>query len=85
MLTIILRKKHFLDVSFTNSHDCPLARALKERYKTTDVKVLIRFAWVGEEHRTLKVPYTYYNFIKDLMRAAQETDPEASIHAVVFR
>ena len=83
MLTIALKKKHF-GGDFNNNQDCPVARALKEKYKTRDALVRTFDARVGNETRRFDKDYTPLEPARDMKIAAQEVDPEAVIRKVAF-
>lgn len=84
MLTIHLKKKHFTTDDFISGNACPIANALKERYKTDNVLVGFHYAYVEAERRFLRKPYLGTNFRADQKVAAKAKSPEDIIRTVVF-
>jgi len=87
MLTIQLKKKHFFTDSWNDINFCPIANALKERYKvgSGEVVVGIDFAYVKSTKRIMKESYLEKDYNKDMKKIKSEmVDPETVIREIKF-
>jgi len=92
MLTIELKKKHFTGSSWS-SFNCPIYKALQERYPDSQsILVGDYFATVTypverritRTKRKLQVPYEIGDYKNDIKKSRQIADKEQVIRKVVF-
>jgi hypothetical protein len=84
MLTIQLRKRHFKGSTWLFDN-CPIAKALKERYGNhISVKVWSWRATVNNEARELKYEYDIGEFRTDMQRLEDYPSDDSVIREVFF-
>lgn len=84
MLTIALKRKHFIRTNFYSDKNCAIAKALKERYQTPNVYVATYGAVVDGEFRDLQTYYYSHNFAEDKIKASVSGPLEEVIRTVIF-